>query len=101
MIIANDIIKKYTCLPQLVVAVYEYDDYYEPIIINIDNIEITDTGLPLLINKETGKETTGFLKGKYKVIINSDREQYREKLNKMSLNLYKIPFLFPDEENEK
>ncbi len=99
MIIVNDIIKKYTRLPMLVAAVYEYDEYYEPVIININNIEITDTGLPLLINKKTGEETTGFLKGKYKIIINQDREQYREKLNKMSLDLYKMPFAFPDEEN--
>ena len=82
----------------LVVAVYEYDEYYEPIIINIDNIEIITDGLPLLINKKTGEETNGLLKGKYKIIINPDREQYRKKLNKLSLELYKIPFSFPDEE---
>lgn len=98
MITASDIIKKYTRLPQLVEAVCDYGEYLSPVIIDIDNIEITDTGLPLLINKKTGEETTGLLKGEYKIIINPEREKYRERLNALSLAKYHTPYTFPSED---
>lgn len=98
MITADDIIKKYTKLPQFVESVYDYGDYLSPVIINVDNVEVPDIGLPLFVNKQTGEEKRELMQGKYKIIINPEREKYRERLNAYSMAKYKVPYNFPSEE---
>ncbi len=83
-------------------VVYEYNDYFEPVLISLDYICRPDIGLPTLISKITGAEYPGLPEDKLlNVIINPEREKYRAHLNEMSIKEYGRPYRFPDEEEDE
>ena len=84
MVNPANIMNEYSTGNLLVEAVYEYKNYYVPIFVFTDDIDIPILGLPLLIDKQTGETINSFPKGKYKIIVNPKREKYRTKLNQIS-----------------